>query len=305
MGNIIKIIVVILFVGAIILVSGCVLHSRVSTPETTSPVSSGTSASGSIYNQSAPDFINQYPPDPSHWIQIDPIRDFQMGSESDSTGLTFNITGTTNLPVNSLLFIEPFRTDLSTGEEKRILFTNVLVPVENKGGDTNTFFYQVTMLKDESGSAITPGEYRIVIRRQNVSNSTGFIVLGKDPLPWMWIRIDPIVKHPLNEMFNITGTTNLPAGSEIFVTVGAPVHSCPSYVPEPSSFSGTSCGNDCNSGGFHDKIPVVPGPGGNNIWSFPVNTTGWCVKERYSIVAQKPEWDNVSSGGAEFRISAE
>jgi hypothetical protein len=32
-----------------------------------------------VYNQPAADFTYQYPPDPSHWIEIDPIPNFQMG----------------------------------------------------------------------------------------------------------------------------------------------------------------------------------------------------------------------------------
>jgi hypothetical protein len=68
----------------------------------------------------------------------------------------------------------------------------------------------------------------------------------------------------LGEIFNITGTTNLPTGSEISVTGGAPIHSCPTYETVPLSFLGIRCGHDCILGSYYDKIMIVPGAGGNN-----------------------------------------
>jgi hypothetical protein len=232
-------------------------------------------------------------------------RIFRWGSGSGSNRIIFNITGTTNLPVDSLLFIEPYRSNPSSSEAERALLYNVVVTVENKGGNTNTFFYAVNVSVEKGGFPIKPGEYRIVVRRWDVTNSTGFTILGKDPLPWIWIRIDPVGEHQVGDIFNITGTTNLPADSEITVRFGAQMHSCPYYETVPSSYLGTICGHDCIPGGFYNnKIPIISGTGGNNTWNFSVNTTDWCIKERYSIMAQKNEWDNVSHTSLDFKFQS-
>jgi hypothetical protein len=303
MGNIIKNCAIIFFVGAVILVSGCISHSadspnasalETSLPQATSDIISHAVTPVLEPNQPAPNSTIKYPPDPSHWIQIDTIQNFQT-DPTDSANLSFNITGTTNLPVNSLLFIEPYRKDFSTGDDERALISNVVVKVENNRGKINTFSYR---LETSAG----PGEYRVVVRRGSLSNSTGFTILGKDPLPWLWIRIDPIGNRSPGETFNITGTTDLPTGSEISVTGDGEIHPCPVNFTTGIAYpnEGTFCNPGCDSGYFSVKIPVVNGKKGYNTWTLPVNTTGWCKKERYAIGASKKEWDNVSSASEEF-----
>ncbi len=309
MRNIIKKFIIVFFVGVILLFSGCISPAP---PEQAVPVSSLPPASdiaspsghpGVNYPQSLTVITNEYPPDPSHWIELHHIQDFRIGPGSDSPGLLFTIAGDTNLPAQSLIFIQTYRKDFSSGTEEPSLIWNVVVPVQNSSGPVNRFSYTVNVSKNYNGFPIKPGEYRAVVHRQGVNNSTVFEVMGKDPLPWQWVRLDPIGKHYFGESFNITGTTSLPAGSNILVSGGTDIHPCPFIPPgERSSHPGSICG-DCSTVHFSDNIPVVPAAG-NNTWNFTVNTTGWCLNESYSIRISKDEWDNVSSARVQLAGSS-
>jgi len=283
----------------ILLVSGCVSYSPISPASPTSPIPPTPIQSGIVTTQPSADFTYQYPPDPSHWIEVDPVSNFQIGSGLNSTIIPINITGTTNLPVNSLLFIEPYWYNPYTGDEEKVPISDIVVPVENNGGSDNTFFYSITMT--------IPGEYRIAVRRWNVTNSTHFTVLGKDPLPWVWIRIDPIGKYHPGETINITGITNLPAGSEITVKCEpVNVFPCPIWASDnPSNFSGTICGGHCHLIEINKRIRVDSADGGNASWVISVNTTGWCTGYRWSIRALKAEWDNVSPDSEDLGFYSE
>jgi hypothetical protein len=245
-------------------------------------------------NPPAPDSTIQYPPDPSHWIQVDPIRNFKFDPGRDSATLLLNITGTTNLPVNSLLFIEPYQKNFNSLTDERALIWNVVVPVVNTGEQINSFSYS---LNGDAG----PGEYRVVVRHAGISGSTNFTVMGKDPFPWLWIRIDPIGEHRFGESFNITGTTNIPVGSEVTVRGGTVIHPCVFIPPEKQSLYPDSICGSCPPPVFNEPIPVTMGVG-NNTWTFPVNTTGWCKNESYNIELSKNEWDNVSPISAPIPI---
>jgi hypothetical protein len=289
------------FVGMIILVSGCISQAP-STPAVTvsslppaSEIASDSGHPGVNYAQPLTVITYQYPPDPSHWIELHHIQNFQINHSSDSPSFLFNIAGDTNLPANSLLLIQTYRKDFSSGTEEPALIWNVVVPVQNSGGLVNTFSYTVNISKD----SIEPGEYSAVVHRAGVNDSAVFEVLGKDPLPWLWIRMDPFGQHHFGESFNLTGTTNLPAGSNILVSGGTDVHPCPFIPPVGQSSDPDSICEGCPLVQFSDSISVIHSVG-NNTWNFPVNTTGWCIGESYSIRVSKDEWDNVSSASEQL-----
>lgn len=194
--------------------------------------------------------------------------------------------------------IEPYTENPGSGK-KGPLNGFGAIPVFNKGTSANSFFYAATNV------TISPGIYRIVVHRFGLSNSTIFLVIGKDPLPRMWTAIDPIAESHRGKNFTITGTTNLPAGSEVTVTCGFESRfPCPMWArDDPANWSGTVCGNDgCDGGRFSREIQVQKGPGGNNSWSADGDTTNWCVNEVYRITVQKPGWDNVSADSLDFRF---
>ncbi len=305
MRNIIKNFIVVFFVGIVLLFSGCISPTSptpagpVSSLPPTSDIASPSGHIGVNYAQPLTVITNQYPPDPSHWIEIHHIQNFQIDPHSDSHRLLFTIAGDTNFPAQSLISIRTYRKDFSSETEEPALIWNVVVPVQNSSGQVNTFSYTVDVSNDYNGFPIKPGEYSAVVNRQGVNDSTVFEVLGKDPLPWLWIRMDPIVKHHFGDSFNLTGTTNLPAGYYLSVSGGTDVHPCPFIPPgERSSHPGSICG-DCSPVQFSGNIPAVPAAG-NDTWNFTINTSGWCLNESYSIRASKDEWDNVSSASVQF-----
>jgi hypothetical protein len=307
---------IVFFVCVFLLFSGCIspapsipdspVTTLPPTPEkpvtTHPPTSNSSSPAGHIgvnYPQPLTVITTQYPPDPSHWIELQNIQDFEIGPGSDSPGLSFAIAGETNLPVQSLIHIQTYRRDFSSGTEKPALIWNIIVPVQNSGGPVNTFSYTVNIGKDENGFSINPGEYRAVAYRQGVNDSAVFEVLGKDPLPWLWIRMDPIGKHTFGDSFTITGTTNLPAGSDILVSGGTDMHPCPLIPPEErSSHPGSMC-TGCAPVHISETVPVIPAAG-NNTWNFTIDTNEWCINESYSIEVSKAEWDNVSSASVQL-----
>jgi len=272
------------------------------------PVNTNTSAATSLQitpdlrpdlpaMQSPEDTFSQSPLNQTYWIIVDQIKDYQIKSGLDSEKIAFNITGTTNLPVDSLLAIEPYKENPGSVKENP-LYEFGTISVFNNGSAVNTFFSRVNV-------TLTPGIYRIVVHRFGLSNSTRFIVSGKDPLPMMWIGIDPVAEYHRGKNFTITGTTNLPAGSEITVTCGFnPRFPCPMWAKDvPYNWSGTVCGNDgCEGGRFSRIIPVNRGSGESNTWYVSGDTTGWCANESYRIDVAKKGWDNVSTDSIEFRF---
>lgn len=288
------------FLCSIILISACISQQPVNT--TTSLATSLQITPGLRSDlpaiQSPEDTFSQSSPNLTYWIIVDQIRNFQIKSGLDSEKISFNITGMTNLPVDSLLVIEPYKENPGSVKESP-LYEFGAISVFNNGAAVNSFFYSANV-------TVAPGIYRIVVHRFGLSNSTSFIVSGKDPLPMMWIAIDPVAEYHRRENFTITGTTNLPAGSEITVTCGFfSRFPCPMWAKDvPYNWSGTVCGNDgCDPGRFSRTIPVERGTGQHNTWMVPGDTTGWCANESYRIDVVKKGWDNVSADHVDFRFA--
>jgi hypothetical protein len=87
-----------------------------------------------------------------------------------------------------------------------------------------------------------------------VSMLTGFP--GTNP----FISVDPIGDKNVGDIFTVTGTTNLPAGTNLFVRI------------EPASF-GPEGGVNGEFSGAAGGVDVVAGTGGINTWSMEVNTS--------------------------------
>jgi len=299
MGEILKESAIVFIIGALLLASGCISHLTSPTTTPISPVSSPPITSGITESQPTANFTYQHTPDPSHWIEIDPIRNFHRDFGLKNNPLVFNISGKTNLPVGSSLWINVYPCDRSS--------SNLLVDyvtVEQTGGD-NTFFHAVNVTNAMGGERITINEYCTLVKWKNIEDTTRFNVSVEDPI--LWIRIDPVGIHHIGETLNITGITNLPTGSEITIKC-EPVNlfPCPLWAKEnPSNFSGTICGSDCDPGSFSKIIPVDRANGGNNTWAVSVDTTGWCWGYRYSIGALKKGWDNVSISSEDLRFRQE
>jgi hypothetical protein len=93
-----------------------------------------------------------------------------------------------------------------------------------------------------------------VLNNQNVDDtfaSTSFAVVNPVTL------ISPIPNHAVGDRFTIIGKTNLAAGDPLNVEIR-------STKQQSGEFSGSS-----------GRVTVVPGPGGNNCWTYRVDASSY------------------------------
>ena len=260
-----------LFFVIIILVSGCVSPSADNSPlqETVSRQSTFVSGAYNIDNQSS-------------WIHINPIGDLYLDTPFGLTGTTnLNITGTTTFPAGSLLWV-----DLIEEERARNILSNVVIPVEKKSDGSNIFSYSYDMKGNY------PAHYRVEIRKanQNFTTIARFNITSKET--WWWIHINPIGETHEYQNLTITGTTNLPVGTEMSVSSRMEYHSC--TQPPESGGRRSFCSGSCFGAIDPTKTRVMGGSDGRNIWTCPINTTDWCAYEYYWIRVES-NWTNVTS----------
>ena len=102
-----------------------------------------------------------------------------------------------------------------------------------------------------------------------------------------FIAIDPIGNHTADEVFFITGTTNLPVSEELFL----------SAVPTdlPVMQAKTRSPNPIWTWGINRDLPVIPGINGTNIWSFNATDGNW-VPDEYTAIVSTTDYTVFSSG---------
>lgn len=90
------------------------------------------------------------------------------------------------------------------------------------------------------------------------------------------ISLDPVHDHIVNEPFTITGTTTIPAGTELLVEIYSPDHM---LGPKGTSYSGSA-----------GKVTIKEGSDGKNIWSYPVNPSD-LQPDEYRVVVSSYQTD--------------
>lgn len=216
-------------------------------------------------------------------ISIDPIRDFNTDSSGNITGSTIlNVSGTTNYPPGTYLVSE-----ILAYNGERIVWRTSLDIRRNETGP-NTFFYDFDMKGN------SPGRYQVSVSTSFYDTTQAVIsrfdILPGNTLPdassYKWIDLDPLSSPQKGKTFSISGSTNLPAGTEITVGYSIIAHSCtPSPTPDKPG-KRTFCGGGCKFGeGSSYIVHVVKGTERINSWNYSVNTTGLCT-EVYEIGAE-------------------
>jgi hypothetical protein len=268
-----KIIFLIILAGIFLCVSGCISLQKGATSQPTPSIPSPGTTS------------------PRYLIQIDPIKDFKTDSTFNITGsTTLNVTGTTDFPAGTTL-------NLYIIEEKKsrnLIRTTITIKHNNSG--PNSFTYQY----DIKGNP--PGKYRVIISDSINLNGefSSFNIISDNPYE-KWIQMDPLGKVQQGGILSVSGTTDLPAGSEIMVQAKIDGHSC--TMATPDRFGARSlCGGSCRDTGSQKVIPVVVGTSGINIWNSTVDTSAWCPGEGYVVGAYAVNWTNVTPGGKYFRL---
>lgn len=226
-----------------------------------------------------------------YWIRIDPIRDYQTDSMFNITGSTLLfVNGTTNFPVGT-----PLRLGILEDNRTRDLIrTEITIKSSNSGPNTFSFDY------DMKGNP--PGVYMVVLTNSTNPPSAFSSFAITTGTPYLkWIRMDPLGKVQQYGILPVSGTTDLPAGSEISIRASVVFHSC--TMTTPDRFGERSvCGGSCRDPGPLHIISVIEGSGGINTWNSTVDTSNWCPGEEYGIGAHAVNWTNVTSAGQSYRF---
>jgi hypothetical protein len=196
------------------------------------------------------------PADSTQYINIDPVAD-------KTTGDLLIVTGSTNLPAGTTLMVQ---TGNSNGDAKVRAGT---VGVNRFSSPFDTFTMEPgtkTIMVTNMIGDIEEGDYR----KGDVNTTASFTLKGsylttdtpvkatitKDD----FIRVNAIGDRSLGDQFLITGTTSLPAGTEVLWQV-TPA----SFTTDPDQQTGTFTGAMANS-------QISKGTGDTNRVSFAMDT---------------------------------
>lgn len=160
--------------------------------------------------------------------------------------------------------------------------------IKNVSG-SNTFSY----ICDIKGNP--PGQYQVYIRDDTwVSTALLEFKIASDLPHPAGISIDPVGTIEIGKDLAISGTTEMPPGSEIKINTGIFKHPCPMNSIQDKEGERSLCGGSCMDTGFSQQMVRVTGGTGNvNIWNTTVKTTDWCPTEAYSIYAKAVNYTNV------------
>jgi hypothetical protein len=243
--------------------------------------------------------------DSSRFINISPVEDFLMDSHYTITGpARLNITITTNFTAGSL-----FVFDIINEDSSRPILSGVVIPAGKGSAGLNTS----SLSSDMNGKQ--PGHYRVEVRKADANTTAVTHFNITYPVPWTWIRADPVGEIQEGHNLNISGTTNLAAGSEISITIPMEFQPCTSdrsIASDKPLFCNTDRRYGCNYrpnegiiyiGPDPRIVRVMPGSDGENTWAYNTTTKNWCWGETYWIVPRVGNWTNVT-GGTSVRITS-
>lgn len=237
-------------------------------------------------------------------ITINPIGDHAVGD-------IFNISGTTNFPVNTTLLIQAGPKKYTKypphyiGEKVQIV----------QGTNSNLWSIQI------NSSTFTIDEYNVLvsplINDSSIFSYTRFNITARHtgtlqatsvpstPIPrdstsppassqptvypqeGYWIAIDshPIGTHYIGESFTISGTTNISPGNELLAEIYP--------LNQTRSIKGTVYS------GSAGRVTIKEGPYGKNIWSYPVDLSDFKPDE-YRVIVSSYQSD--AEGDAMFSV---
>ncbi len=207
------------------------------------------------------------------FISVDPVGDKNVGD-------LFTITGKTSFPAGTEIIIEvyPAVFEAETGRSGSGEFTGATgtVTIVNGTDGTNTWAWPLDT------KTFKPMEYLVSVSsvqgdlskgdytKGDISGATKFTLhqgpatAAQEP----FIRVDPVNEKKTGDKFSVTGTTNLPAGTEIQVEVYAASFETESGRTGSGEFSGAV-----------GMVEVTRGTGDTNIWSADIDLSTFLPKE--------------------------
>jgi len=275
-----KIIFLILLAGIFLSVSGCVSQQN------------GHSTGSINTTQQSPAVTSLVTEKNRYWIRIDPIRDFKTDTTFNITGSTIlNVTGTTDFPADTSLNL-----NIIEGVNSHVI-SRTLIKTRSNNSGPNTFSY----VYDMKGNP--PGRYQVGISDSiHLNSALSFFNITSETPYYKWIRMNPIGEVHPGDIIPVSGTTDLPAGSEISIGSDVVFHSCTQATPD--IFGQRSlCGGSCRDTGSLHPVLVTEGTGGVNIWNSTVDTSQWCIHEEYTISAFSKKWTNITSSSQSVRFN--
>ena len=91
-----------------------------------------------------------------------------------------------------------------------------------------------------------------------------------------FITIDPVSDHSVHDPFNVTGTTNIPAGETIFIEMA-----------DTSFFGPCHLNPHCNVSSHSESVPVMAGMNKSpNTWKFSCDITSFDASDEYLVSAR-------------------
>jgi hypothetical protein len=270
-----KITITIVIIVAIFLIfSGCISQQNITT------------------SRQPPSILSPETTHQKYQIRFDPISDYKTDSSFDITGSSIlNITGTTDFPAGTKLDFAI----LEENNERDLIRTTIEVKSNNSGSNTFSYSY------DMKGNP--PARYRVLLSNYSMSTTAAILRFNiTSYIPYYkWIKMNPIGDVKPGDIIPVSGTTDLPPGSEIMIRADVVYHSC--TLATPDRFGARSfCGGSCRNTGSANTIRVTESSGGNNTWNSTVDTSKWCSGEGYGIGAYAVNWTNVTSGGQPIRF---
>jgi len=213
-------------------------------------------------------------------VTIDPIPDHAVGD-------LVVITGTTNRMAGTVLELNIIAVSPANGTNPRTAVTDAFIV--RGGGMSNTWSGALDT------SAIPPGEYRVNAYwinetvRSDLLASSGFMLTGTKPVP----SVSPAtgdrqapyitINHPgtlrSGDILHITGTTNLPEGTELTYLIIQQSNTSV-FTVDPKTKN-----KEVREGLTQTGImSVLTGTGGVNRWSFAVDSTEFIPSDYFVIV---------------------
>ena len=269
----ISIIILLLLVGIFLTLSGCI------------------SQQNTLKNQQTPTISATQTNYPQYRIHIDPIEDFTSDSSFNISGSSLlNVSGTTDFPAGSILNFYI----LEENRSRQVFKTTILI--NGNGSGPNSFYY----IYDMKGNP--PGQYRAIISDSiNLNGEFSHFAIKTDSNYLRWIRMDPPGDVRPGGILPVSGTTDLPAGSEIQIRSDIVYHSCTMATPD-LFWAKSLCGGSCRDTGSQNIVSVQKGAAGTNVWNSTVDTSTWCAGEEYGIGAYAVNWTNVTPSGQSLRF---
>ena len=241
-------------------------------------------------------------PDTPYRIHLNPTGSHTLND-------SFTISGSTNLPKGYPLMIEVYPgvftpEDFGSDVDYDPLLQEMIEVRQSDDG--STFFslpVNLTGYTRQNGRPLAPGDYFAEVHAINMNSTVSDSLIFTMSTDTPWIRIDPFDEPVQGTNLSLSGTTNLPAGNDVFINIATLMHPCPTYSIPPDHDTGSYCGgNKCSIVNIFQSLPTQNTTEGTRSWEFEVSTENWCKSESYYVRVSTADQEGAGEDHKYFRI---